>query len=51
MNIKGIARKAAMTGRAKAVNRGLKLLRANLVKGSESEKAKIPRKAKKRPLR
>jgi len=33
------------------VKNGSKLLRANFVKGSESEKAKIPRKAKKRPLR
>jgi hypothetical protein len=47
----GIARHAAITGRANAVKNGSKLLRANLVKGSESEKAKMPRKAKKRPLR
>ena len=49
--INGIANNAAMTGRAKAVKNGSKLFNANLVKGSESEKAKIPRKAKKRPLR
>jgi hypothetical protein len=50
INIKGIASKAAITGRAKAVKNGSKLLSANLVKGSESEKAKIPRKAKSSPL-
>jgi hypothetical protein len=48
--ISGIAMKAAITGRAKAVNSGSKLFRASLVKGSESEKAKIPRKAKRSPL-
>jgi hypothetical protein len=46
----GIARNAAITGRAKAVKKGSKLLSANLVKGSEREKAKIPRKAKRSPL-
>jgi hypothetical protein len=51
MNIRGIAKNAAITGRAKAVKSGSKLLSANLVKGRESENAKIPRKAKKRPLR
>jgi hypothetical protein len=49
--ISGIAMTAAITGRAKAVNSGSKLFRASLVKGSESEKAKIPRKAKRRPFR
>jgi hypothetical protein len=48
--INGIAMNAAITGRAKAVNSGSKLFRASLVKGSESEKAKIPRKAKSSPL-
>jgi hypothetical protein len=50
MNISGIAKRAAITGRANAVKNGSKLLRANLVNGSESEKAKIPRKAKSSPL-
>jgi hypothetical protein len=49
-NINGIAKHAAITGRANAVKNGSKLLRANLVNGSESEKAKIPRKAKSKPL-
>jgi hypothetical protein len=51
MNMSGIAKKAAITGRAKAVNSGSKLFRANFVKGRESENARTPRKAKRRPLR
>jgi hypothetical protein len=51
INISGIARHAAITGRAKAVKSGSKLLSASLVRGRESENAKIPKKAKKRPLR
>jgi hypothetical protein len=50
-SINGIAKKAAMTGRANAVKRGSKLLRAILVNGRESENAKTPVKAKRRPLR
>jgi hypothetical protein len=49
--INGIAMTAAITGRAKAVKNGSKLFRASLVNGSESENAKIPRKAKSSPLR
>ena len=49
--INGIAKSDAMTGRAKAVKSGSKLLSASLVKGRESEKAKTPIKAKRRPLR
>jgi hypothetical protein len=50
ISISGIARRAAITGRANAVKSGSKLFKASLVKGSESENAKIPRKAKKSPL-
>jgi hypothetical protein len=50
-SINGIARQAAITGRANAVKSGSKLLSAILVKGRDSEKAKTPRKAKRRPLR
>jgi hypothetical protein len=50
-SIKGIARKAAITGRANAVKSGSKLFRAILVKGSDSENARTPMKAKSRPLR
>jgi poly-gamma-glutamate capsule biosynthesis protein CapA/YwtB (metallophosphatase superfamily) len=50
-SIRGIAKNAAMTGRANAVKRGSKLLRAILVNGRESENAKTPIKAKRRPLR
>lgn len=49
--INGIAKSDAITGRAKAVKSGSKLLSASLVKGKESEKAKTPIKAKRRPLR
>jgi hypothetical protein len=41
----GIAKEAAMTGRANAVKRGSKLFNANFVNGRESEKANTPRKA------
>jgi hypothetical protein len=51
MNMSGIAKKAAIIGRAKAVKSGSKLLSANFVKGSESENARTPKKAKRRPLR
>jgi hypothetical protein len=50
-SISGIAKHAAITGRANAVNSGSKLLSAILVKGRDSEKAKTPRNAKSRPLR
>jgi hypothetical protein len=48
--INGIAKKAAITGRANAVKNGSKLFSANFVNGSESENAKMPRKAKSNPL-
>jgi hypothetical protein len=51
MNMSGIAKKAAIIGRAKAVKSGSKLLSANFVKGRESENASTPKKAKRRPLR
>jgi len=50
-SIRGIAKNAAITGRAKAVKSGSKLLRAILVNGRDSENAKTPMKAKRRPLR
>jgi hypothetical protein len=51
MNMSGIANNAAIIGRAKAVNSGSKLLSASFVKGRESENARTPKKAKRRPLR
>jgi hypothetical protein len=51
ISMSGIAKNAAITGRAKAVNSGSKLLSANLVKGSDSENASTPTNAKRRPLR
>jgi hypothetical protein len=51
MSMSGIAMNEAITGLAKAVKRGSKLLSANLVKGRESEKAKTPINAKRSPLR
>ncbi len=50
-SIRGIAKNAAITGRANAVKSGSKLLRAILVNGRDSENAKTPMKAKRRPLR
>jgi hypothetical protein len=44
-SMSGIAKEAAMTGRANAVKRGSKLFNANFVNGRESEKANTPRKA------